>query len=92
MPNAAADVREPTYPAKKVCPRRRHSSEGERSDGALRHQPEIAAGELERRALGLPCIAKQPAFQRIEAVGGGEKAIAAGFRARRFPPAAKRLR
>jgi hypothetical protein len=35
---------------------------------ALRHQPEIAAGELERRALGLPRIAKQPAFQRIEAV------------------------
>ena len=49
------------------------------SEDALRHQPEIAAGELERCALGLPRIAKQPAFQRIEAVGGGEETITAGI-------------
>jgi hypothetical protein len=39
--------------------------------GASRGQGRIAIGTADRRALGVASIAKQLAFQRIEAVGGG---------------------
>src|ERR1700681_1046472 len=46
------------------------------TEGLLGGQRHAAGHEASGRELGLPGVAKQLAFQWIEAVGGGEKPIA----------------
>jgi len=43
-------------------------------------QFQVAVGETNGRPLGLACITKKLAFQRIEAMRGREKPVASGFR------------